>query len=122
MRYKCLSVILFLVILVVPSILFCAGEKIAVIAPSVSTSIEARSIMYQNGFVYSDFRNADGILVVVRSMLWYPLYNNYDSVSDLKRAADMQLNIVGTNFHVYLYSFNNDLSVTQVYHDYYQAE
>lgn len=115
-------IVFVIAFLIIPCLAFCTGEKIAVIAPSVSTSIEARSIMYQNGFVYSDFRDADGILVVVRSMLWYPLYNNYDSVSDLKRAADMQLNIVGTNFHVYLYSFNNDLSVTQVYHDYYQAE
>lgn len=122
MRYKCLSVILFFVILVVPSILFCAGEKIAVIAPSVSTSMEARTIMYQNGFVYADFRDSQAILVVVRSMLFYPLFNQYDSVRDLDQAANMQLNICGTYFHVYLFTFNSDLSVSQVYHDYYEAD
>lgn len=119
---KHLRFIVLVFLVVVPSVLLCAGERIAVIAPSVSTSMEARTIMYQNGFVYSDFRDSQAILVVVRSMLWYPLFMSYDSVTELDRAANMQLNIIGTYFHVYLYTFNSDLSVSQAYHDYYEAE
>ena len=76
--------------------------------------MEARTIMYKNGFVYADFRDGQTILVVVRSMLFNPLIFQYDAVKDLDNAAKMQLNICGSYFHIYLFNFNSDLSVTQV--------
>lgn len=96
--------------------------NMAVIAPSVSTSMEARSIMRQKGWIETNFRQADGILVVVRSMLFNPLSYSYRSIGDLQKDADMQLNISGENFHVYIYQINDDLSVTQLKHINYKAD
>lgn len=79
------------------------GEKVAVIAPSVSASIEARSIMRRLGWTESNLREAEGILVVVRSMLSDPLNYSYNSIKELREDADIQLNITGEKFHVYIY-------------------
>ncbi len=96
--------------------------KMAVIAPSVSTSMEARSIMREKGWIETNFRQADGILVVVRSMLFNPLSYSYRSIGDLQEDADMQLNISGEKFHVYIYQINDDLSVSQLKHINYKAD
>jgi len=96
--------------------------NMAVIAPSVSTSMEARSIMREKGWLETNFRQADGILVVVRSMLFNPLNYSYRSIDDLQKDADMQLNISGEKFHVYIYQINDDLSVTQLKHISYKAD
>ena len=56
------------------------------------------------------------ILVVVRSSLFNPLSSSYETVCELKEDAEIQLNISGPNFHVYLYSMDDDLRVTQLSH------
>jgi hypothetical protein len=97
------------------------GLKVYVIAPSVSTSMEARSIRLKYGWVESPLRRADAVLVVVRSMLFNPLDYSYDSVKELQDDADNQLNIAGENFHVYIYSIDDDMKVTQEKHVSYKA-
>lgn len=99
------------------------GLNLAVIAHSVSTSMEAREVLRREGWSEtSNLRQADGILVVCRSMLSYPLDNSYDSIKELDEDADSQLNISGSNFHVYIYRINDDLSVDEVKHIYYPAD
>jgi hypothetical protein len=36
----------------------------------------------------------------------------YENVCDLRRDADGQLNITGPNFHVYVYTMDDELRVT----------
>jgi hypothetical protein len=62
---------------------YAGGEKVAVIAPSVSTSMEARSIVRRLGRVESSLREAEAILVVVRSMLLNPLNYSYENINEL---------------------------------------
>ena len=38
------------------------------------------------------------------------------------RTAQNQLNVSGSNFHLYVYAINDDLSVTQVQHESFEAE
>jgi hypothetical protein len=78
--------------------------NVAVIAPSVSTRMEAGSILARLGRHETALRDASGILVVVRSMLFNPLSSSYDSIKELQEAAESQLNISGENFHIYIYS------------------
>ncbi len=113
---------LLIILLSLPCFVYGRGEKVAVIAPSISTSREARAVLRENGLIETSFRDADAILVVVRSGLLFPLNYRYDSVKKLERDADMQLNISGRRFHVYLFQFNQDLSVSEIYHDKYDAE
>jgi hypothetical protein len=87
-----------------------------VIAPSVSTSMKARAIRAQLRIKEVPLRYASRILVVVRSALFNPLNQNYESVGSLKRDAEMQLNIAGPRYHVYVYSMDDDLRVAQVSH------
>src|SRR5262249_5483062 len=90
-------------------------DGVAVIAPSVSTSMKAREIraaVLKKREV--SLRYAEAILVVVRSSLFNPLRSSYDSVGELKRDADNQLNIAGPKFHVYTYSIDDDLAVSQL--------
>ena len=98
------------------------GLSVYVIAPSVSTSMEARSIRMKNGWSEARLRQADAVLVVVRSMLFNPLNYSYDSVKELEEDADSQLNISGENFHVYIYSIDDDMKVSQEKHISYKAE
>jgi hypothetical protein len=108
-------------LLTMPVVAHASGEKVAVIAPSVSTSIEARSIMRRFGWVQTNLREAQFILVVVKSILFYPLNYSYGSIKELQDDADMQLNIIGENFHIYIYQINDDLSVTELKHTSYKA-
>ncbi len=120
---KILPIALLLIsILKCPAFAESRGLNVSVIAPSVSTSIEARYIMRRQGWIEVSLRQADGILVVVRSMLFNPLSYSYSSIGDLQNDADMQLNISGEKFHVYIYQINDDLSVTQMKHISYKAE
>ncbi|MBD3750825.1 MAG: hypothetical protein IE931_15255 [Sphingobacteriales bacterium] len=99
------------------------GLNLAVIAHSVSTSMEAREVLRRQGWSEtSNLRQADGVLVVCRSMLSYPLNSSYDSIKELDEDADFQLNISGANFHVYVYRINDDLSVDEVKHIHYPAD
>jgi hypothetical protein len=104
-----------------PSLAESQGLRVAVIAPSVSASMEARAIRQRMGWLEVSFREADAILVVVRSMLFDPLNYSYDSVKELSDDAEMQLNIAGENFHVYIYQITNDLGATQLKHVSYKA-
>ncbi len=97
-------------------------EGVAVIAPSVSTSMKAREICAQLRKKEVAFRYAEAILVVVRSSLFNPLQNGYDSVCELQRDADSQLNIAGPKYHVYLYSMDDTLRVIQTSHRSFEAE
>ncbi|MCG2721465.1 MAG: hypothetical protein L6290_05540 [Thermodesulfovibrionales bacterium] len=98
------------------------GLNVAVIAPSVSTSMEARRVVRKQGWAVTGYRNADAILVVVRSMLYNPLNYSYESIHELEEDADSQLNISGENFHIYIYSINDNLSVDQIKHIKYSAD
>lgn len=98
-----------------------AMVDVAIIAPSYSTSAEARRVMGRNGWVESSLKGADGILVVVRSMLFDPLSLSYRSVKGLQDDAEMQLNFTGPKFHVYVYLINSDLSVVELNHVSYKA-
>ena len=98
------------------------GVAVAVIAHSVSTSIEARDVRRRQGWTETSLRDADAILVVCRSELNWPLQNSYESVAALNEDADSQLNISGSNFHVYIYRINSDLSVDEVMHVNYPAD
>jgi len=97
-------------------------DGVAVIAPSVSTSMKAREIRARLGKREVSFRFAEAVLVVVRSSLFNPLQHGYDSVGELQRDADSQLNISGPKYHVYVYSMDDDLRVTQVSHRSFEAE
>jgi hypothetical protein len=93
-----------------------------VIAPSVSTSIMARQVLARLHASEIGFRNADSVLVVVRSSLYNPLMPAYGSVCDLQKDADAQLNIAGPNFHIYLYTMDDNLRVTQTGHQSFPAD
>jgi hypothetical protein len=97
-------------------------DEVAVIAHSVSTSIKAREIRTQAGWYEVPPKRADFVLVVCRSMLFNPLSSSYRSYGELDEDAENQLNISGSNFHLYVYAINDDLSVTQVQHESFEAE
>ena len=98
------------------------GLSVAVIAHSVSTSMEAREVRRRNGWTETSLRQADAILVVCRSGLNWPLNSSYDSIKELDEDADSQLNISGSNFHIYIYRINDDLSVDEIKHVHYPAD
>jgi hypothetical protein len=91
-----------------------AGEQVYVIAESVSTSMEAHRILYQQRWVEVPLRRARFVLVVVRSELEMPLTAFYESVGELKRDAEMQLNISGSNYVVYIFGLDDDLRPTEL--------
>ena len=118
---RCLILLLSLVL--IPNIASAErGLNVAVIAHSISTSMEAREVRRRNGWSETDFRQADAILVVCRSGLNWPLSSSYDSIKELDEDADSQLNISGSNFHIYIYRINNDLSVDEIKHVHYPAD
>lgn len=96
--------------------------RVAVIAPSISTSIKAREIRKSNNWLEVNPREADYILVVVRSNLFNPLNYSYDNYDSLEKDAEYLPNITGSNYHIYLYELKDDLSVSQVKHTYFEAE
>ena len=55
-------------------------------------------------------------------VVFNPLSFSYRSYGKLDEDAENQLNISGSNFHVYIYAINDDLSVTQVKHESFQVE
>lgn len=90
--------------------------NVAVIAPSISTSMKAREIRMSKGWSEVQYKQSDAILVVCRSGLFLPLSSSYKSIEKLEEDADSQLNISGSNYHVYLYKLNDDLSVDELQH------
>jgi hypothetical protein len=96
---------------------------VAVIAHGISTSYEARRVLRKMGWSEtSNLRYASAILVVCRSDLFLPLRSRYDSFKELDRAAYFQMNMSGDEFHVYVFKFNNDLSVYESQHINYKAD
>lgn len=91
-------------------------QQVAVIAPSLSTAAKARSIMQSLKLTEVSPKDADIILVVVRSLLYYPLSPSYDSYRDLQRDAENQLNISGPTYHIYFYEHLGDLTVRELKH------
>lgn len=91
-------------------------NTVAVIAPSISTKGKAREIRLSLRLEEAKPRHAETILVVVRSALLNPLNRQYDSFGELRADADKQLNIAGPNYHIYRYSMDDDLQVTQIEH------
>ncbi len=118
-----LSILLLLSLAFIPSLASAElGLNLAVIAHSVSTSMEAREVRRRNGWAEADLRQADAILVVCRSGLNWPLQSSYDSIKKLDDDANSQLNISGSNFHIYIYQINKDLSVNEIKHVQYPAD
>jgi hypothetical protein len=117
-----LALLILALVLIQYGTVHARGEKVTVIAPSVSTSIEARAIMLRLGWIETNLREAQVILVVVRSMRYEPLGQIYGSHKELQEDANKQLNINGPDFHVYIYRINDDLSVTQIRHTSYEAD
>src|SRR6266851_2977991 len=91
-----------------------AGERVYVIADSISTSMEAQRILYRQRWTAVPLRRAQFALVVVRSELEMPLMGFYSSVAELKEDAEMQLNITGSNFVVYVFTLDDDLRPTEL--------
>ena len=98
------------------------GNRIAVIAPSITTALMARETMSKLGLAQVKLDDASQILVVVRSGV-DNLKPSYDSASDLQEHAERQLNISmpGLNFHVYVYSAA-DGRVSQIAHQMVEAK
>lgn len=97
-------------------------NSVAVIAPSVSTSMKANQIIADKGWSLCSPREANAVLVVVRSSLMFPLNTSHDSYKELEEDAERQLNIAGRNYHVYLFRINDDLSVSEIDHKSFEAK
>jgi hypothetical protein len=98
------------------------AADVFVIAHSISTRAEARRVMQKQG--WSQVNNpaqASGILVVCRSGLSYPLNSSYKNIKELNEDADSQLNISGSNFHIYVFNLNGNKTVSEAQHVYYPA-
>jgi hypothetical protein len=120
MKKTVLLALLSITVIAAPHVAF--ATDVAVIAPSVSTRMEARAVLARLRWHETTLREAQGILVVVRSMLFNPLSSSYDSIKELQEDAEGQLNISGESFHIYIYRINSDLSVDQVKHTSYKAD
>lgn len=97
-------------------------DAVAVIAHSLSTSMKAREIRANARWVEVSAKEADHVLVVCRSALFNPLDYSYDCYCDLDEDAENQFNISGSNYHIYLYQINDDLSVSQTSHNSFEAD
>jgi hypothetical protein len=99
------------------------AADVYVIAHSISTRTEARRVMQKQGWSQSANPNqANGILVVCRSGLSYPLNSSYRNIKELNDDADSQLNISGSNFHIYLFNLNGNKTLSEARHVYYPAD
>jgi len=97
-------------------------SEVTVIAHSISTSSLANQIRVKMKWTEVSPKKADYVLVVCRSGLSFPLNSSYECYCELDEAAENQLNISGSNYHIYLFYMNDDLSVKEIYHDYYEAD
>ena len=99
------------------------AADVFVIAHSISTRSEARLVMQKQGWGQAtNPAQASGILVVCRSGLSYPLNSSYKNIKELDEDADSQLNISGSNFHVYIFNLNGNKTVSEAQHIYYPAK
>ncbi len=99
------------------------GPLVYVIATSASTQKEAGRLMrFCRWNDTTALRDADMVLVVVRSSGSSPLNSFYDSAKWLVDDASSQPNESGSLFHTYIYSIRKNLSLDQVNHRTYEAE
>ena len=99
------------------------GPLVYVIAPSPTTAKEAQKIMrFCRWTDTTALRDADMVLVVVRSSGSTPLASFYDSLKWLVDEAASQLNESGAQYHTYLYSIRKNLSLDEANHRSYDAE
>lgn len=99
------------------------GPIAYLVAPSSSTQREARRML--RVCRWSDttaVRDADFVLVVVRSSGSDPMEPSYDSLKWMRDAANSQLNESGAQFRVYLYTIRQDLSFLQSSHQSYDVD
>ena len=99
------------------------GPLVYVVATSASTQREAARLMrFCRWSDTTALKDADMVLVVVRSSGSTPLNSFYDSAKWLVDDASSQLNESGPLFHTYLFSTRKNLSLDQVNHRTYEAE
>ncbi len=99
------------------------GPLVYVVATSASTQREAARLMrFCRWSDTTALKDADMVLVVVRSSGSTPLNSFYDSAKWLVDDASSQLNESGPLFHTYLFSIRKNLSLDQVNHRTYEAE
>lgn len=100
-----------------------SGPLVYVIAPSPSTRREAGRLMrFCRWSDTTALKDADMVLVVVRSSGSTPLHSFYDSAKWLVDDASSQLNESGPLFHTYLYSIRKNLALDEANHRTYEAE
>lgn len=98
------------------------GPVVLVVAPSGSTATEARRLLrFCRWTDTTALRDADFVVVVVRSSSGGPMAPAYDSMRWLRDEANSLLNESGAQFHVYLYTIRQDLSLLQASHRSYDA-
>jgi len=82
----------------------------------------ATKLIAEKGWIETNPKTADFLLVVVRSSLSDPLNGSYEDYGELKRDAEMQLNLIGPKFHVYLYKMDDNLRCVQTDHTSFDAK
>lgn len=93
------------------------GPLVYLVAPSASTMAEAkRMLRFCRWTDTTAVRDADAVLVLVRSSSSEPMASQYDSLKWLRDAANSLANESGAQFHVYLYRIRQDLTFMQLSH------
>jgi len=93
------------------------GSRMTVIASSSAARDVARQVMRQSGWSEAKPKQADGVLVVVRSSMYDPLFTRSGSCfCDLRKNAERQPSLSGSKYHIYVYRLNDDLTVTKLKH------
>jgi hypothetical protein len=100
-----------------------SGPLVYVIATSASTQKEAARLMrFCRWSDTTALKDADMVLVVVRSSGSNPLNAFYDSAKWLVDDASGQANESGSLYHTYLFSIRKSLALDQVSHRSYEVE
>ena len=99
------------------------GPVVQIIAPTGATQREARRLLrlcrwYETRVT----READALLVVVRSSSAEPLERSYQSIKWLRDRADSQLNESGSLYHILMYSIRDPDRFELLSHQTYSAE
>ena len=96
---------------------------VVLVAPSGSTAAEAKRLLHLCRWTDTTaLRDADLVAVVVRSSSGMPMASAYDSMKWLRDEANSLLNESGAQFHIYLYTIRQDLSLLEVSHRSYDVD
>ncbi len=99
------------------------GPVVQIIAPTGATQREARRLLRLcRWYETSVTKDADALLVVVRSSSPEPLERSYQSLKWLRDRADSQLNESGSLYHVLMYSIRDPDRFDLLSHQTYTAE